>query len=83
MRGAVSTGAQFFDYLREAFDYLYAEGATHPRMMSAGLHCRIAGHPGRASGVRRFLEHVLQHTDVWICRREQVADHWREHHTPA
>lgn len=83
VRGAVSTGAQFFDYLREAFDYLYAEGASHPRMMSVGLHCRIAGHPGRASGVRRFVEHVAKHADVWICRREQIADHWRQLHPPS
>ena len=79
VRGAISTGQAFFEYLREAFDYLYAEGADTPRMMSIGLHCRIVGHPGRASGVRKFVEYVLSHSDVWICRRDQIAEHWHRH----
>lgn len=78
-----NSGEQFFHYLRDAFDYLYAEGAEHPRMMSVGLHCRIAGRPGRAMAVRRFLEHVAAHDAVWVCRRIDIARHWQAHHPPA
>ena len=78
-----NSGEQFFHYLRDAFDYLYAEGAEHPRMMSVGLHCRIAGRPGRAMAVRRFLEHVAAHDAVWVCRRIDIARHWHAHHPPA
>lgn len=82
MRGAISTGGEFFEYLREAFDYLYAEAEDEPRMMSVGLHCRIVGHPGRASGVQRFLDHVSRHEGVWLCRRADIAAHWRAHVPP-
>ena len=78
-----NSGEQFFHYLRDAFDYLYAEGAERPRMMSVGLHCRIAGRPGRALAVRRFLEHVAAHDAVWVCRRIDIARHWHTHHPPA
>ena len=77
-----NSGEQFFRYLRDAFDYLYAEGAERPRMMSVGLHCRIAGRPGRAMAVRRFLEHVAAHDAVWVCRRIDIARHWHAHHPP-
>ena len=77
-----NSGEQFFAYLRDAFDCLYAEGAERPRMMSVGLHCRIAGRPGRAVAVRRFLEHVAAHSAVWVCRRIDIARHWRRHHPP-
>lgn len=77
-----NSGEQFFAYLRDAFDCLYAEGAQRPRMMSVGLHCRIAGRPGRAVAVRRFLEHVAGHSAVWVCRRIDIARHWRRHHPP-
>ena len=77
------TAEQFFTYLRDTFDYLYAEGATAPKMMSVGLHCRIAGKPGRAVAVRRFLDHVMAHDDVWLCRRIDIARHWHAHHSPA
>ncbi len=75
-----STGEQFFCYLKDAFDVLYAEGETAPRMMSLGLHCRLAGKPGRAASVARFLDYVQAHTGVWICPRIDIARHWIEHH---
>ena len=77
-----NSGDQFFAYLRDTFDQLYAEGAARPRMMSVGLHCRIVGRPGRALALRRFLEHVAAHQDVWVCRRIDIARHWHERHPP-
>jgi peptidoglycan/xylan/chitin deacetylase (PgdA/CDA1 family) len=82
IRQALGTGDDFFQYLRDSFDMLYREGATRPKMMSVGLHMRIAGHPGRAAGLERFLDHVALHPDVWVCRREEIARHWHAHHTP-
>jgi len=70
-------GEQFFRYLRDTFDQLYREGG---RMMSVGLHCRIAGKPGRALAVARFLDHVLSRPDVWLARRIDIARHWLERH---
>lgn len=75
-----NSGDQFFTYLRDSFDWLYREGATTPRMMSVGLHCRIAGRPGRIAALDRFLTHVRQHPDVWVCRRDEIARHWRATH---
>jgi peptidoglycan/xylan/chitin deacetylase (PgdA/CDA1 family) len=75
-----NTGEQFFTYLRDAFDTLYEEGATAPKMMSVGLHCRLAGRPGRIAGLKRFLDHVERHDKVWICRRIDIARHWRAVH---
>jgi putative urate catabolism protein len=75
-----NTGQQFFEYLRDTFDVLYAEGDTRPRMMSIGLHCRLAGRPGRTAALIRFLDHVAQHDRVWFARRIDIATHWREHH---
>ena len=77
-----TSGAGFYEYLRDAFDMLYAEGETAPRMMSVGLHCRLAGRPGRAAALARFVDHVQSHDRVWICRRVDIARHWREHHPP-
>lgn len=74
------TGDQFFTYLKDAFDTLYAEGATAPKMMSVGLHCRLIGRPGRIAGLRRFFEYVRGHKDVWVCRRIDIARHWHQHH---
>jgi putative urate catabolism protein len=71
---------QFFAYLRDSFDVLYAEGANAPKMMSVGLHCRLAGRPGRFAGLQRFLDHVQRHEKVWICRRVDIARHWRAMH---
>lgn len=75
-----STGEDFYAYLRDTFDVLYREGAEAPKMMSVGLHTRLAGRPGRLAGLARFLEHVRQHDQVWVCRRLDVARHWIAHH---
>ncbi|HZD52047.1 MAG TPA: allantoinase PuuE [Woeseiaceae bacterium] len=75
-----NTGRQFCDYLKDTFDELYTEGAASPKMMSVGLHCRLAGHPGRTSGLREFLEHVIEHDNVWVARRIDIARHWHEIH---
>ncbi|HMM56657.1 MAG TPA: allantoinase PuuE [Rudaea sp.] len=75
-----NNGEQFFGYLKDAFDVLYAEGAQRPKMLSIGLHCRIAGRPARTAALARFLDYVRQHKDVWICRRIDIARHWRKHH---
>ena len=81
-RGAMATANDFFDYLRDAFDLLYAEGASTPKMMSVGLHTRVIGHPGRAMGLQRFLDHVATRDAVWICRRADIARHWHATHPP-
>jgi len=78
-----NSGDQFWGYLRDAFDVLYAEGARTPRMMSVGLHMRLVGRPGRFAALERFLDHVQTHRDVWICRRIDIARHWIQHHPPA
>ena len=75
-----NSGQQFFDYLKDSFDLLYAEGETCPKMMSVGLHCRLAGRPGRALAVQKFLDYVQGHTDVWVARRIDIARHWRDQH---
>ena len=77
-----NSGDQFYAYLRDSFDVLYAEGATAPKMMSVGLHCRIAGRPGRFAALQRFLDHVMHHEQVWICRRIDIARHWHQFHPP-
>ena len=77
-----NTGDQFFAYLKDAFDQLYAEGAEQPRMLSVGLHCRLVGRPGRARALARFLDHVMAHERVWICRRDEIARHWMAVHPP-
>lgn len=75
-----NSGEQFFNYLRDAFDVLYQEGGEAPKMMSIGLHCRIAGRPGRFAALQRFLDYIQSHEKVWICRRIDIARHWREFH---
>ncbi len=75
-----NSGEQFFQYLRDAFEVLYAEGETRPKMMSVGLHCRIAGRPGRFAALCRFLDHVQRRDNVWICRRVDIARHWIQRH---
>ena len=72
-----NSGEQFFAYLRDAFDTLYAEGATLPRMMSVGLHCRLVGRPGRIRALERFIDYVRSFDRVWICRRIDIARHWQ------
>jgi peptidoglycan/xylan/chitin deacetylase (PgdA/CDA1 family) len=75
-----NSGDQFFAYLKDSFDLLYAEGAAAPKMMSVGLHCRLVGRPGRAAALARFLDYVKPRRDVWICRRVDIARHWHEYH---
>ena len=71
-----NSGDQFYNYLKDSFDVLYKEGETNPKMMSVGLHCRIVGKPGRLKSLERFLDYVLEHKDVWICKRIDIAKHW-------
>ena len=78
--GSFGTSADFFDYLKDCFDVMYREGETQPRMMSVGLHLRLIGHPARLAGLERFLDYVVEHNAVWVCRRLDVARHWMEHH---
>lgn len=75
-----NTGEDFFTYLRDAFDVLYAEGHDTPKMLSVGLHCRLIGRPGRFRGLQRFLDHIERHDRVWVTRRIDIARHWIEHH---
>jgi peptidoglycan/xylan/chitin deacetylase (PgdA/CDA1 family) len=74
--GWMGTSDQWFAFIRDAFDMLYAEGAKQPKMMSVGLHMRLIGHPARAVGLQRLLDHVARHKDVWITRRLDIARHW-------
>jgi OHCU decarboxylase len=78
-----NSGDQFFAYLKDSFDTLYAEGETSPKMMSVGLHCRLAGRPGRAAALARFLDYIGSHENVWVARRIDIAHHWIRHHHPA
>jgi OHCU decarboxylase len=85
MRFAVAagfnSGDQFYAYLKDSFDTLYAEGqAGRPRMMNIGLHCRLVGRPGRAAALKRFIDYVKSHDKVWLARRIDIADHWRATH---
>ena len=82
-RGTFATGDDFFAYCRDAFDFLYREGATQPRMLSVGLHMRIIGHPARAGGLERLLDHVSRFSGVWITRRIDIARHWAVTHPSA
>jgi putative urate catabolism protein len=75
-----NSGTQFFDYLKDSFDVLYAEGQTAPKMMSIGLHCRLAGRPGRAAALQRFIDYVRSHDRVWLARRIDIAEHWTRVH---
>jgi putative urate catabolism protein len=75
-----NTGEDFFSYLRDAFDVLYAEGAETPKMLSVGMHCRLLGRPGRFAALQKFLDHLASHDRVWICRRVDIARHWIENH---
>ena len=77
-----SAGDQFYTYLKDTFDVLYAEGETKPKMMSVGLHTRLAGRPGRSAALARFTDYVQSHDRVWICRRADIARHWHEAHPP-
>jgi len=74
-----NSGDQFYTYLKDSFDTLYAEGG---RMLSVGLHCRLVGRPGRAAALARFLDYVASHDEVWVTRRIDIARHWKTHHAP-
>ena len=74
------TGDQFAQYLIDAFDVLYAEGATAPKMLSIGLHCRLIGRPARFAGLVKFLDHIMAHDKVWVARRIDIANHWLANH---
>jgi OHCU decarboxylase len=78
-----NTGEQFFTYLKDSFDTLYAEGETAPKMMSIGLHCRLVGRPGRAAALARFLDYVQSHDRVWVATRLDIARHWVRTQPPA
>jgi allantoinase len=77
-----NSGDQFYQYLRDSFDVLYAEGEHSPKMMSVGLHCRLVGRPGRFRALQRFLDYVQSRERVWICRRLDIARHWIDRHPP-
>jgi putative urate catabolism protein len=77
-----NSGEQFYQYLKDSFDVLYAEGKATPRMMSVGLHCRLAGRPGRFAALERFLRYARNFDDVWFCRRIDIARHWHDQHPP-
>ncbi len=81
--GGFNSGEQFLAYLRDAFDVLYAEGAQAPKMLSIGLHCRLIGRPGRFAALQRFLDHIERHDRVWVCRRIDIARHWKARHPAA
>ena len=81
--GPFATSTDYATWHRDAFDWLYREGAEQPKMMSIGLHARMIGHPARIAGLARFLEHVVSHRDgVWICERIAIARHWHARHPP-
>jgi allantoinase len=79
-----NTGEHFYQYLKDTFDVLYAEGdpqgLNQPKMMSVGMHCRLLGRPGRFAAFQRFLDYVAQHEAVWVCRRVDIARHWQATH---
>jgi len=75
-----SSGEDFLQILKDAFDLLWQEGERQPKLMNVGLHCRISGHPARAMALARFLDYVQDHDAVWICRREDIARHWIAEH---
>lgn len=77
-----ANAADFFTLLRDAFDLLREEGEDRPRMMSVGLHPRFSGHPARAAAIARFLDYAAERDGVWICRRRDIAEHWRQHFPP-
>lgn len=82
MRSGFSCGDDFFQQLRDAFDQLWHEGERAPKLMSIGLHGRISGHPARAMALSRFLDFISRQPQVWVCRREEIARHWRQVHPP-
>jgi allantoinase len=80
--GGFNHAEQFYLYLKDAFDVLYAEGEHSPKMMSVGMHCRLLGRPGRFKALQKFLDYVQSHDKVWICRRGDIAQHWMNNFAP-
>lgn len=76
-----NAGDQFFNYLKDSFDTLYAEGQDTPRVLSIGLHCRLIGRPGRIASLARFLDYISEFDQVWVTRRIDIAEHWHQHHS--
>jgi len=74
------TGSEFVSYIKDTFDWLYKEGEHRPKMMTIGLHARLLGRPGRIAALHTILDYMLEHDRVWICKREDIAKHWRENH---
>ena len=78
----ISTADHFFQYLKDSFDILYAEGDPNgldaPKMLSIGMHCRLLGRPGRFRALQKFLDHIQSHDNVWVCRRIDIARHWMQ-----
>ncbi|MEQ9350293.1 MAG: polysaccharide deacetylase family protein, partial [Alphaproteobacteria bacterium] len=72
----------FYTYLKDSFDWLYAEGEETPRLLSVFLHCRVIAHPGRIAGLARLIDYMMKHDKVWFCQRSQIADHWIANHPP-
>ena len=77
-----NSGDQFFTYLKDSFDALYNEGNHSPKMMSVGLHCRLTGRPGRIKALEDFIDYAQNHTDIWFCRRIDIAKHWINNFPP-
>ena len=75
-----NSGDDFFNYLKDAFDVLYAEGGEAPKMLSIGLHCRLIGRPARLASLQRFIEYVQGFEQVWFARRVDIAKHWHQTH---
>ena len=75
-----NSGEQFYQYLKDSFDTLYAEGADAPKMLSIGLHCRLIGRPARIAALERFIQYAQSHENVWFSRRIDIAEHWHSHH---
>ena len=75
-----NSGDQFYQYLKDAFDILYAEGEEAPKMLSIGIHCRLLGRPARLAALKRFIEYAKGHDSVWFAKREEIARHWQEKH---
>ena len=78
--GGYVLGEEFFIYLRDTFDQLYAEGGDRPKMMTVGLHARLLGRPGRIGALHRILDYMMKKDDVWIARRDDIARHWQQRH---
>lgn len=76
-----NSGDPFYTYLKDTFDVLYEEGSNGmPKMMNVGLHCRLAGRPGRFAALKRFLEYAKSHHGVWFPKRIDIAEHWIKTH---